>query len=326
MKGRVLVIDDEAGIRQEIASGLAAQGYDVACCADGLSAIRLLFGDRKKVEPFTHIVADMFLPDIDGLKIIEAARIRQPDMPALLLSDIVGGTRKKVVGSKPDTAFLEKPFGFSEFMKAFGELSPGSAEAGLTVEAAASVTEPEAAYLAIRVEERERRLELLNDIRKMEGVKRCDAVRGGFDIVVAAQGFARDQIERLKERISSLKGVEIVFVHDVSRPEFDRELKEFISVYSREVKTRDAKMERKLSGRTCCIFADIDKNELERIFVTVFSNDEVLFCDATNEGWGLAAWLETGEAVGVTPRIIEKLGRIDGVLRVREAEVIRLED
>ena len=326
MKGRVLVIDDDAGTRQDIASGLAARGYDVACCADGVSAIRLLFGDNNKVKPFTHIVADMFLPDMDGLKILEAARIRQPDMPVLLLSEYVDGVGEKTVVSEPNAARLEKPFDFSGFLKAFEELSPGSGEAGTTVEAADSAPESAAAYLAIRVNERERRPEVLKEIREMEGVKSCDAVRGCFDIVVVAQGLACDRIEGLQKRISALQGAEIVFAQNVFRPEFDRELDEFIRVYLRRDKARESKEAQEQFGRTGYLFADIDNNELARIFITVFSSDEVIFCDVTNDGRGLAAWFEIKEAVGVAPRIIEKLRRIDGVLRTREATVIRLED
>ena len=71
------------------------------------------------------------------------------------------------------------------------------------------------------------------------------------------------------------------------------------------------------------MIVDIDKNAIQQIFTTVFFVDEVIFCDVIEDGKKLVGMI-TGEGVGRKSKIIEKLSQIDGVLRVREATVIKL--
>jgi DNA-binding response OmpR family regulator len=50
MKGRVLLIDDEAEIRRNLSVGLMQEDYDVVACPDGISAIHELDNARAKGE------------------------------------------------------------------------------------------------------------------------------------------------------------------------------------------------------------------------------------------------------------------------------------
>jgi hypothetical protein len=74
------------------------------------------------------------------------------------------------------------------------------------------------------------------------------------------------------------------------------------------------------------IIVDIDREAIQKIFTTVFFIEEVVFCDVIDGGTKLVGMITGQGAVGRMPRIAEKLGQIDGVLRVREARVIRLSD
>ena len=74
------------------------------------------------------------------------------------------------------------------------------------------------------------------------------------------------------------------------------------------------------------IIVDIDADAIQKIFTTVFFIDEVVFCDVIDGGRRLVGMITGQGAVGRMPKIVEKLGQIDGVLRVREARVIRLVD
>jgi hypothetical protein len=77
-------------------------------------------------------------------------------------------------------------------------------------------------------------------------------------------------------------------------------------------------------GTTSYIIVDIDKNAIQQIFTTVFFINEVVFCDVIDDGTKLVGMITGRGIVGRTPKIIEKLNQIDGVLRVREATVIKL--
>ena len=72
------------------------------------------------------------------------------------------------------------------------------------------------------------------------------------------------------------------------------------------------------------IIVDIDPGAIQQIFTTVFFIDEVVFCDVIEDGSKLVGMITGHGAMGKTPRIIQKLNQIDGVLRVREAKVIKL--
>ena len=74
------------------------------------------------------------------------------------------------------------------------------------------------------------------------------------------------------------------------------------------------------------IIADIDKDSIKQIFTTVFFIDDVVFCDVIDNGTKLVGMVTSSDPVGRMPKIIEKLQQIDGVLRVKEAKIIKLMD
>jgi CheY-like chemotaxis protein len=321
----VLVIDNDAGARRGITSGLTREGYDVTACSDGISAIRELENANEKERPYTHIVTDIFMPDIDGIGMLKAIKIRRPGLPVLVIAEFGGEALKSTVLSERDTAYLDKPFEFSDLVKTLDNLSAGSTAVAVKADAVTDMREPAAAYLAIRITEPERSMEIFKELRGLEGVERCDAVLGDFDIIIVARGGSREEIGKLKERIGSLRDIEIVSAYDVAPLKLDREMDEFIRVYSQAVKARGAESLRQ-PGRISYIFVNVDKEAIQRVFMAVFLSDEIVFCDVIEDGAVLVAMIVWRGAVGVTPRIIEKLGRIDGALRVREAAVIRSDE
>ena len=325
MKGRVLVIENEAEARRSLTFGLTREEYDVTFCPDGVSAIRELKSAQEKDKPYTHIITDIFMPDIDGIGMLKAIKIRYPGLPVIVITGFGDEALKSTVLSEPGTAYFDKPFEFSDLVKALDNLSAeSSASDAAKVDAVEDARESAAAYLAIRITEPARSLEILKELRGIDGVERCDAVRGDFDVVIVARGGSRGEVEKLKERIGSIQGIEIVFASDVVRPELDQEVDEFIRVYSRTIKACCVASPDGQSGRTSYIFVNIDKKAIQRILTAVVFSEGIVFCDVIDDGAALAAMVAGQGVAGATPRISGKLGRIDGVLRVREAAVIRL--
>jgi two-component system response regulator RegX3 len=76
----VLVVDDEAAIRDAIAYLLRSEGFDVTCRDDGRSAI-----DALRESSFDLLVLDLMLPDLSGIEV--ARRVRaESDVPILMLT------------------------------------------------------------------------------------------------------------------------------------------------------------------------------------------------------------------------------------------------
>ncbi len=326
MKGRVLIIDDEAEIRRNLTVGLTQEGYSVVACPDGISAIHELNQAREKGIAYDNLVTDIFMPDIDGLKILKVIKTQYPELPVLVITGFGDESLKLTALSEHNTGYLDKPFEISDLVAALEELSPGStgvAEEAEAEEAPQEMRESVSAYLTIRITDHKRSMEIFNALYKMPGVHSCEAVRGDFDIIVLAQGESPDEIKKVFDAVEALKGVEILSLSEVERPKLDRDVDEFINIYSKVVKQQAPAVPEKSPGTTSYIIVDVDKNAIQQIFTTVFFIDEVVFCDVIDDGTKLVGMI-TGQGVGRAPRIMEKLNQIEGVLRVREATVVKL--
>ncbi len=327
MKGRLLVIDDEPEIRRNLMIGLTQEDYHVVACPDGISAIHELNRAREKGIGYDYLVTDIFMPDIDGLKILKVIKSQFPELPVLVITGFGDEALKFTALSEENTGYLDKPFEISELVAALEALKSGRT----TLEPAAgaetaepSMAESVSAYLTIKIKDPERCLEVFNQLRQMEGIESCDAVRGEVDIILLAQASSQAGIRALFDSVKAIAGVEVVSVSAVERPKIDRDVHEFIDVYQKTVKAASHQSARKQLGTTSYIIVDIDKNAIQQIFTTVFFIDEVVFCDVIESGTKLVGMITGQAAVGRTPHIIEKISQVDGVLRVREAKVIRL--
>ena len=325
MKGRVLIIDDEAEIRRNLTVGLTQEGYSAVACPDGISAIHELNSSREKGIAYDYLVTDIFMPDIDGLKILKVIKVQYPDLPVLVITGFGDEALKMTALSEQNTGFLDKPFEIPDLVKALDDLSPGSTkDAAAGAEAPAEgIRESVSAYLTIRITDPAESMDIFNKLHGMEGIQKCEAVRGDFDIIVLAQGESQDEIDGLFEKISQIDGVDIASMSAVERPKLDREVDEFVKIYSQAMKKPSQVKAAMQPGTMSYIIVDIDPNAIQQIFTTVFFIDEVIFCDVIEDGKKLVGMI-TGEGVGRKSKILEKLNEIDGVLRVREATVIKL--
>jgi CheY-like chemotaxis protein len=78
---RILVIDDDKLVREMARILLAAQGYDVVLAAGGAAGI-----EAARSSQFDVAIVDLFMPDIDGLKVMETIRQSAPNLPMIAAS------------------------------------------------------------------------------------------------------------------------------------------------------------------------------------------------------------------------------------------------
>ena len=104
---RVLVVDDEPGIRTAVARGLSAEGMEVVALADGSSAL-----NAALTGSFDAIVLDIILPGLSGYRVLEQLRAAGVDTPVLLLSAKDGEFDQADGLDLGADGYLVKPFAF----------------------------------------------------------------------------------------------------------------------------------------------------------------------------------------------------------------------
>jgi len=107
---RILIIEDDEGVRRALASGLIRRGFKVYAAESGQDGLRAEPAFRPDL-----ILLDLGLPDIDGFAAIEALRVRGTT-PIVILS-VRGAESDKVraldLGADD---YLTKPFGIEEML------------------------------------------------------------------------------------------------------------------------------------------------------------------------------------------------------------------
>ena len=124
---RVLVVEDEASLSEQLASALGDAGYAVDCAADGERADFL-----GQTERYDAVVLDLGLPRVDGLTVLRRWREAGLAMPVVVLT-ARGSWHEKVQGidSGADD-YLSKPFRMEELLarlralirRASGQVTP----------------------------------------------------------------------------------------------------------------------------------------------------------------------------------------------------------
>jgi two-component system response regulator FlrC len=103
---RILVADDEAGLRAFVAEALQADGHAVSQSADGAQAAEAL-----RRESFDLLITDLRMPRLDGMALLRRARAEQPEMEVIVMT--AHGSVDSAVEAMKLGAFdyLEKPIG-----------------------------------------------------------------------------------------------------------------------------------------------------------------------------------------------------------------------
>lgn len=109
MRPKVLVVDDEEGTREILRQILNDVGYDVHTAASGYKAI-----EEMKSGGFDAVIADIKMPGVDGLRVLEAAKGIDPQIEVIIITGYASLESSIEALRKGAADYIMKPLNIEE--------------------------------------------------------------------------------------------------------------------------------------------------------------------------------------------------------------------
>jgi two-component system cell cycle sensor histidine kinase/response regulator CckA len=117
-EGTILLVEDEEGLRQLNARGLASRGYTVLEAGNGVEAMEVLAKSEVEVD---LVVSDVVMPEMDGPTLLRELRSRNPSLKIIFVSGYAEDAFQKHLPADGQFAFLAKPFTLKQLVNAVKE-------------------------------------------------------------------------------------------------------------------------------------------------------------------------------------------------------------
>lgn len=114
---RILLAEDDVEMRALVSGDLRRAGYGVVECADGAALLRRLdSANRAEGLGVDLVVADVRMPELTGLEVLERLRGADPFTPYILVTGFGGAEIRRVAARLGAIAVLDKPFEIRELL------------------------------------------------------------------------------------------------------------------------------------------------------------------------------------------------------------------
>jgi excisionase family DNA binding protein len=110
-RARVLVVDDEASIRDLLAKTLALAEYDVETAADAATALT-----RVRAAAYDLLITDLRMPGMDGLTLVRQVKGIRADLPVIIITGFSSETSAIEAVNLGVAGYLRKPFRVPEVL------------------------------------------------------------------------------------------------------------------------------------------------------------------------------------------------------------------
>jgi PAS domain S-box-containing protein len=115
----ILVVDDEAPIREITRTVLETHNYKVLTACDGIEAIAFYAEHQDEI---SLVLTDMMMPDMDGLTTIRTLQKMNPDIEIIAVSGLASNRQVTEASGTSVKTFLSKPYTANELLKTLYEV------------------------------------------------------------------------------------------------------------------------------------------------------------------------------------------------------------
>jgi DNA-binding response OmpR family regulator len=102
---KLLLVDDEPSITENLSAFLGRAGYEVVCASNGVGALR----EIEKTDP-DLVILDVLMPEMDGRTVLRSLRSRGDHRPVLLLTQVGEAGERAIALEEGADDYLNKPF------------------------------------------------------------------------------------------------------------------------------------------------------------------------------------------------------------------------
>ncbi len=109
---KVLIVDDEQGIREMLEIYLQREGYETRCAGSGEDALQLC-SDNK----FDVVISDIKMPGIDGMELLEKVKLSNPETVFIMITAYASFETAKKSMEEEAYDYITKPFDVEEIKR-----------------------------------------------------------------------------------------------------------------------------------------------------------------------------------------------------------------
>ncbi|MEK7798499.1 MAG: response regulator, partial [Acidobacteriota bacterium] len=109
MKEKILVVDDDEGVRQVLGQSLQEAGYRVSSAESGEKAVA-----AAHEEAFDLVILDMVLPRVDGMEVLREITAAKPELPVVMITGYASVETAIKAMKMGAVDYIVKPFRMEE--------------------------------------------------------------------------------------------------------------------------------------------------------------------------------------------------------------------
>jgi CheY-like chemotaxis protein len=309
---------------------MAQLGYEVDDCAMGMSALEKIEEAKRCGFPHNFVILDIRLPDIDGLHLLQIIKEVYPDLPVVVISGYGDAETVERVKERHGSAYLDKPFRIQELDAEIRRIAPPEeAEHAPRPVVRAEELRSQSAYVLLRGRPGADLSGCFGALYFADGVCYCDAVTGGWDIVLLVHAPDRKGIrEWVARTVRPLREIERFEIHFSERPILRKDVESFLSHYElmRAAEGLDGEEGDRRTRQllSAYVLLEIDRSCVASLYTTYYFDEEVVHCDMTDD-CTMAFLLVQGRTCDALRQAVSRLRSRPGVLRAWTLTIVKFQ-